>query len=79
MNVTLDGIKAAIATAGGLPTREQVATAIRATKDFKGLATSVTFNEIGDNTEATIFVLGFEKAAYPPISIKSIPASEYLK
>ena len=79
MNVTLDAIKAAIVAAGGLPTREQVATAARATKGFKGLATNVTFNDIGDNTEATIYVLGFEQAAYPPVAIKSIPASEYLK
>jgi branched-chain amino acid transport system substrate-binding protein len=80
MNVTLDGIKGAITAAGGaLPTREQVATATRAIKGFKGLATNVTFNEIGDNTEATIYVLGFEKAAYPPIAIKSIPQTDYLK
>jgi len=80
MNVTLDGINAAIAANGNaLPTREQVATATRAIKGFKGLATNVSFNDIGDNTEATIYVLGFEQAAYPPIAIKSIPASDYLK
>ncbi len=80
MNVTLDAVKAAISGNGGaLPTREQVATAVRAIKDFKGLATNVSFNDIGDNTEATIYVLGFETAAYPPVAIKSIPAADYLK
>jgi branched-chain amino acid transport system substrate-binding protein len=80
MNVALDGIKAAIAANGGkLPSREQVATATRQIKGFKGLATNVTFDEIGDNTEATIYVLGFEKAEYPPIAIKSIPSADYKK
>jgi branched-chain amino acid transport system substrate-binding protein len=80
MNVTLDAVKAAIEANGGtLPTREQVAVAVRGIKDFKGLATDVSFNDIGDNTEATIYVLGFETAAYPPVAIKSIPAAEYLK
>ena len=27
----------------------------------------------------TIYVLGFEKAEYPPISIKSIPSGDYKK
>jgi len=79
MNVAINGIKAAIESAGGLPTREQVASAVRATKGFKGLASNVTLNDIGDNVEATIFVLGFDKASYPPTPIKSIPAAEYLK
>lgn len=80
MNVALDGIKAAIAANGGaLPTREQVATAIRATSGFQGIATNVTFNSIGDNTEATVYVLGFETAAYPPKVIQAIPVKDYLK
>ena len=80
MNVALDGVKAAIAANGGaLPTREQVATAIRATKGFQGLATNVTFNEIGDNTEATVYILGFKQAAYPPEVINTIPVADYLK
>ena len=80
MNVALDGVKAAIASNGNaLPTREQVATAIRATKGFQGLATNVTFNEIGDNTEATVYILGFKQAAYPPEVINTISVTEYLK
>ncbi|MEA4928016.1 MAG: branched-chain amino acid ABC transporter substrate-binding protein [Candidatus Limiplasma sp.] len=80
MNVALDGIKKAIADNGGaLPTRAQVATAIRATSGFEGVATNVTFNSIGDNTEATVYVLGFKAAAYPPEVIKAIPVAEYLQ
>lgn len=80
MNVALDGIKAAIAANGGaLPTREQVATTIRATSGFQGIATNVTFNSIGDNTEATVYVLGFDTAAYPPKVIQAIPVKDYLK
>ena len=80
MNVTLDGIKAAIAANGGaLPTREQVGASIRATSGFVGIATNVTFNGIGDNTEATVYVLGFDAAAYPPKVIQAIPVKDYLK
>lgn len=80
MNVALDGIKKAIADNGGaLPTRAQVATTIRATSGFEGVATNVTFNSIGDNTEATVYVLGFKAAAYPPEVIKAIPVAEYLQ
>jgi len=80
MNVTLNAVRAVIEGNGGaLPTREQVAAAARATVGFKGLATNVTFDEIGDNTEATIYVLGFEQAAYPPVAIKSIPSADYKK
>jgi branched-chain amino acid transport system substrate-binding protein len=80
MNVTLDAIKAAIAANGGaLPTREQVATAARLTSGFKGIATNVTFNAIGDNTEANVYILGFKQAAYPPEVINTIPVADYLK
>ena len=52
---------------------------MRATSGYKGLATNVTFNTIGDNTEATVYVLGFKEAKYPPEVIKSIPVADYLK
>ena len=80
MNVALDAIKSAVAANGGaLPTREQVTASIRATSGFVGVATNVTFNGIGDNTEATVYVLGFEAAAYPPKVIEAIPVKDYLK
>jgi len=80
MNVALDAIKGVItANNGALPTREQVVAAVRATSGYMGLATNVTFNSIGDNTEATVYVLGFKEAKYPPEVIKSIPVADYLK
>lgn len=80
MNVALNGILAAAKENGGKkPTREQVVAATRATSGYKGLATNVSFNGIGDNTEATVYVLGFEEAKYPAKVAKSIPAAGYLK
>jgi branched-chain amino acid transport system substrate-binding protein len=80
MCVALEGIKTAIAQNGGaLPTREQVVAAIRATSGYEGVATNVTFNAIGDNTEAKVYILGFSTASYPADVIKSIAVTEYLK
>lgn len=80
MNVALDAIKTAISANGGaLPTREQVVEAVRATSGYEGVATNVTFNAIGDNTEAKVYVLGFSEATYPAEVIKSIAVTEYLK
>ncbi|HNW86324.1 MAG TPA: branched-chain amino acid ABC transporter substrate-binding protein [Candidatus Limiplasma sp.] len=80
VNVALDAIKSVItANPGVTPTREQVATAIRATSGYQGMATNVTFNSIGDNTEATVYVLGFKEAKYPAEVIKAIPVKDYLK
>lgn len=80
MNVTLNGIVAAIKEKGGeKPTREGIVAAVRATNGFKGLATNVTFNKIGDNTEANIYVLSFEEAKYPASVAKEISAKSYLK
>ena len=80
MNVVLNGILAAAKENGGKkPTKEAVVKAVRATSGFKGLATNVTFNKIGDNTEATIYVLTFKEAKYPPVVSKQIPAKGYLK
>jgi branched-chain amino acid transport system substrate-binding protein len=80
MSVTLEAIKTAIAANGGaLPTREQVVAAVRATSGYEGVATDVTFNAIGDNTLAKVYVLGFKEAAYPAEVMKSIAVTEYLK
>lgn len=80
MSVTLNAIKTAIAANGGaLPTREQVVAAVRATAGYEGVATNVTFNAIGDNTEAKVYVLGFHAAAYPADVIQSIAVTEFLK
>ncbi|KPU45658.1 hypothetical protein OXPF_08910 [Oxobacter pfennigii] len=80
MNVTLNAIvEAAKGNGGQKPTREQVVAAARATSGFKGVATNVTFNKRGDNTEASIYVYNFVEAKYPPTVAKQIPAAGFLK
>lgn len=80
MNVTLDAVKACIEANGGAkPTREQIAAQVRKTAGYEGVATNVTFNEIGDNIEANVYILGFEAASYPPTVIGVIPVADYLK
>lgn len=66
MNVILNAVKsAAEANGGGVPTREQVRDAVRATKDFEGLATKVTFDSKGDNDYAKVFIYEYKEASYP--------------
>jgi len=61
MNVILNGVKEAIQANGGKrPTREQVLEAVHKTKDFKGMVTTVTFDEKGDNLFADVFMYKFE-------------------
>jgi branched-chain amino acid transport system substrate-binding protein len=56
--VVLLGIEAAAKEAGGnIPSREAVAKAVRATKDYKGLTGTITFDANGDPQVATYFVL----------------------
>jgi branched-chain amino acid transport system substrate-binding protein len=48
---------AAKAKNGGMPTRAEVAQAIRALKDYAGITGTVTFNSIGDPVVAKYFVI----------------------
>lgn len=58
MNICLKSIAAAIeANGGNMPSRAQVAEAVRATKDFAGITGNISFNGIGDPTSAKYFVL----------------------
>jgi branched-chain amino acid transport system substrate-binding protein len=57
MNICLQGIVKAAEAAGGMPTRAQVAEAVRATADFDGITGMKTFNSIGDLTVAQYVVL----------------------
>ena len=58
MGICLQGIEKAINDNGGeLPTREQVALAVRATKDYAGITGSLSFNGIGDLESAKYFVI----------------------
>ncbi|PKG22032.1 branched-chain amino acid ABC transporter substrate-binding protein [Niallia nealsonii] len=64
--VLLAGIEQAIKDNDGkLPTRESVMKVVRATKDYKGVATEVGFDDKGDNTYAKIFIYKFDEAKYP--------------
>ncbi|WP_146553740.1 branched-chain amino acid ABC transporter substrate-binding protein [Rummeliibacillus sp. SL167] len=67
MGVLLKGIEDAIKANGDkLPSKEKVAEAVRAVKDYKGALTEVSFDDKGDNTKAKVFLYKFDKASYPP-------------
>jgi branched-chain amino acid transport system substrate-binding protein len=71
--VVLNGIEQAIKDNGGKkPTRDQVNAAISATKDLQGVVTVTTFDENGDNVNASVFVKSFEKGVYPADQIAEI-------
>ena len=73
MGVILAGIEKAIKDNDGeLPSRSVVAEAVRATKDFTGTLTSVSFDDKGDNTNAKVFIYSFEEAAYPPVQVGEV-------
>lgn len=58
MAICLKAIEnAANAKGGAKPTREEVAKAIRALQNFKGITGTYTFNAIGDPTSAKYFVI----------------------
>jgi branched-chain amino acid transport system substrate-binding protein len=57
MNICIDGIKRAMESAGGVPTRAEVAEAVRATEAYPAITGEVTFNSVGDKAVATYFVL----------------------
>ena len=58
MGICLKAIEAAAKANGNkLPTREAVAKAIRALKDYSGITGTFTFNSIGDPTIAKYFVI----------------------
>ncbi|GAB4159538.1 MAG: hypothetical protein Fur0021_30490 [Candidatus Promineifilaceae bacterium] len=58
MGICLKGLEQAIADNGGeLPTREQVATAVRAIENYPGITGTLTFNDIGDLESAKYFVI----------------------
>ncbi len=64
--VSIKGIENAIKANGNkLPTREQVAQEIRKTQDLKGIVTTVSFDEKGDNKNAKVYIFEFKKDSYP--------------
>lgn len=73
MNVILNAVKTAIEDNGGkLPTREQVRDAVRATTDFEGIATKVSFDDKGDNEYAKVFIYKFDSPTYPGTMVSEI-------
>ena len=63
MAISLKAIEnAAKAKNNAVPTRAEVAQAIRALKDFPGITGTFTFNEIGDSTVAQYFVIKVNSA-----------------
>jgi branched-chain amino acid transport system substrate-binding protein len=58
MGICLKGIEQAVAGNGGnKPSREQVATAVRATSGYAGITGSLSFNDNGDLESAKYFVI----------------------
>lgn len=73
MTIILNGIKTASSVDGGkVPARDKVRDAVRATKDFQGVATKVSFDGKGDNTFAKVFIYKFEGAKYPGTMISEV-------
>jgi len=64
--VALKGVENAIQANGGkMPTREQVAQEVRKIQDFKGIVTTVSFDDKGDNKNAKVYIFEFKKDSYP--------------
>ncbi|MDU0330273.1 MULTISPECIES: branched-chain amino acid ABC transporter substrate-binding protein [Paenibacillus] len=73
MNIILNAVKKAIEdNSGKLPTREQVRDAVRATTDFDGIATKVSFDDKGDNEYAKVFIYKFDSPTYPGTMVSEI-------
>ncbi|WP_046215795.1 branched-chain amino acid ABC transporter substrate-binding protein [Paenibacillus wulumuqiensis] len=66
MTIMLDAIKKTLDSGGGeMPSREAVRDGVRATKDFKGIATEVSFDDKGDNAYAKVYIYEFADDTYP--------------
>lgn len=67
MGTVLKGLEDAIKENDNkMPTREQVAEAVRAIKDYQGALTKVSFDEKGDNEFGKVFIYEFAETKYPP-------------
>ncbi|MCF6094480.1 branched-chain amino acid ABC transporter substrate-binding protein [Microaerobacter geothermalis] len=71
--VVLNALEKAINENGGkVPTREELNKYVSATKDLKGVFTTTTFDEKGDNINAEVFIYSFEEGTYPAKFIKTV-------
>lgn len=55
---------------GKAPTRKELAELIRKTNGFQGVATTITFDEKGDNKEARVYVYQVQNTKYPGVLVK---------
>lgn len=73
--VVLAAIESAIAANGGKkPSRKQVMEAVRASK-VDGLTGPIAFDSRGDREKADYWVVRFDEARYPGVSVTSVTAS----
>ncbi|WP_066295184.1 branched-chain amino acid ABC transporter substrate-binding protein [Bacillus sp. FJAT-29937] len=73
MGLVLKAIEDSIkANDNKMPSREQVRDAVRATKDYQGVLTKVSFDDIGDNDFAKVFIYQFTEVSYPPEAVGEI-------
>ena len=71
--VLLEGLKDAIENSDGkTPSREDVAAAVRAIQDYKGVVTEVGFDDKGDNKLAKVFIYTFKEAKYPGTQVGEV-------
>lgn len=59
-----------MANPGKTPTRREIATLVRKTAGFKGMAGVHTFDEKGDDTEAKVYMYQIQNGKYPGVLIK---------
>ncbi|MDF2558027.1 MAG: receptor ligand binding region family protein [Bacillales bacterium] len=73
MQVILNALSKSIKDNGDkLPSKEKIRDAVRATKDFTGAMTTVTFDSKGDNENAKVYIYNFEEEKYPPTMVDEI-------
>lgn len=70
-NVILAALKDYIAQNRKLPTREELTTAVQATKGLQGLTGDITFDQVGDRVDAKMFIFVIENGQYPGTAVGS--------
>lgn len=58
------------ANPGKTPSRKELSDIIRQTSGFKGVASTVSFDDKGDNKEARVFIFQIQGAKYPGVQVK---------
>ncbi|MBW4435832.1 MAG: branched-chain amino acid ABC transporter substrate-binding protein [Pleurocapsa minor GSE-CHR-MK-17-07R] len=73
--IAINGIAAAAEAAGGLPSRADVAAAVRATENYEGLTGTITFDDVGDPEIGLYYVIEVASADPAEWSNNSILAT----